>query len=287
MGRELQGAALVIQEKVVTHGESRVDYGNERPKYRALSRRIDLYYRDLLRPLEALHARLETMLGLPEVAKDDSPFSYNRARQRQADLALEAFLTELAGPDRSEEGFVKGGIESDTADGIIQQQNVLSFATGLQRGSDLLNRGQTLQAGRNNPATEKMLENAFQRLSVGGQMRLEEIKDEIHGVLAGGAEAGLNPLEVARQLSKQFDQYSSYEFQRLARTEAAYASEEGVRGQLEAYGVTAYQILVDAGACPICIPYANQIIEVGGDLPPYHIQCLCTVSPAGIGEMLL
>lgn len=279
----------MIELKQISDGSSRVDYGTERPRYRALARRIDLYYRDLLHPLEVLQQRLETMLGLPKVTKADEPFRFNRARQRATDAALDTFLEAFAGPDRSEAGFVAGGITSDTPDGIIQQQNILSFAVGLQRGSDLLNQRQTLTAARNNPATEKMLEKAFARLSANGQMRLEGVRDDIHGILAGGSQAGLNPLEVARQLTAQFDEYSSYEFQRLARTEAAYASEEGARAQMEEYGVTAYIWLIDASACPLCQGYVGIVIDARDtdNLPPGHPSCLCSASPAGIGEELL
>ena len=281
---------MAVTEKQLGDGSAEVSYGTEKPRYRALRRQIEAYYADLLRPLDMLQGRLETALGLPQTTKADTEaFRYNKARQRATDAAIDAFLTELAGPDRTEEGFVQGGIESDTPDGVIQQHNVMSYAVGLQRGSDLLNRPQTLTAARNNPATEKMLENAFARLSQNGQMRLEEVRDDIHGILAGGAEAGLSPLDVARQLSKQFDQYSSYEFQRLARTEAAFASEEGSRAQMEDLGVTAYIWLIDASACPICQAYVGQVIAADDrdNLPPAHPNCLCSASPAGIGELLL
>lgn len=278
----------MIELKQLGDGSAQVDYGSEKPRYRALARSIDRYYRDLLRPLDVLQDRLERALGFNgqktalarvldfrRAVKDqaeDTAFRFNKQRQRLVDYAIDTFLTELAGPDRSEEGFIAGGIESDTPDGIIQQHNVMAYAVGLQRGSDLLQQRQTLTAARNNPATEKMLENAFARLSQNGQMRLEEVRDEIHGILAGGAQAGLSPLDVARQLSKQFDQYSSYEFQRLARTEAAFASEEGARAQMEDLGVTHYIWLIDASACPRCQGYVGQIIaaEDVDNLPPAH-----------------
>lgn len=279
----------MIELKQIGDGSARVDYGTEKPRYRAIAAQIDRFYRDLLRPLAALQTRLETILGLPQATKAEDPFRFNRARQRATDAAIDAYLDELAGPDRTEEGFVKGGIESDTPDGVIQQHDVMAYAVGLQRGSDLLQQAQTVTAARNNPATERMLENAFARLSSGGQMRLETVRDDIHGILAGGAEAGLSPLAVGRQLADQFDSYSRYEFQRLARTEAAYASEEGVRAQLEDLGVTAYQWLISAGACVICQGYQDQVIAADDtdNLPPAHPNCACSVAPAGIGELML
>jgi SPP1 gp7 family putative phage head morphogenesis protein len=277
-----------IELKQVGHGDAQVDYGSEKPRYGALRRQIERYYNDLIVPLDKLKSKAEIIIGVAfaKVA-DDEPFRYNAARRRLMDAAISTFLDDLAGVDRSEEGFIAGGIESDTPDGIIQQHNVMAYAVGLQRGSDLLNVAQTLTAARNNPATEKMLENAFARLSQNGQMRLEEVRDEIHSILASGAQAGLSPLDVSRQLSARFDEYSAYEFQRLARTEAAFASEEGAREQMEELGVTTYTVLVDASACSICQGYVGQIIPADGDLPPYHPNCLCASAPAGIGELLL
>lgn len=284
------GSVIQVDTRQVGHGDAAISYGSgEKPRYAAIRRAADRYYGDLVFAVASLRTKIGHSLAMEITKSEPPPFEYNRRLRRLVDGLVGAFLDEIAGPDRSEAGFVQGGIESETPDGIIQGQNILCYAVGLQRGSDLLNRAQTLQASRNNPATEKMLSNAFARLSQGGEMRLEGVRDDIHGILTSAARAGLNPLETARQLGQQFDQYEGWEFQRLARTEAAYASEEGVREQLESYGVSHYIWLISDGACPICQGYVGQIIEAGDtdNLPPSHPNCACASAPAGIGEMML
>lgn len=270
--------------KAITHGDAEVSFGGgEKPKYRALGQAINGYYADLLKPLEVLQRKTYAALGIgkPRKADGEEAFTYSEAQRIQIDAAIDGFLATLAGPDRSASGFIAGGIESDAADGVIQQRNLFSFAVGLQRASGLLETAQTLQADRNSPATRAMLEHAFARLSEGGALRLEGVRDEIHGILTSATEAGISPLETARQLSAQFDQYKSFEFQRLARTEAAFAAEEGTREQFRDLGVERVEVLISAGACPICQSYEGQVfsLEDLGSLPPYHPNCLCSVVP--------
>jgi hypothetical protein len=262
--------------KQLGHGDAEVTYGGgEKPRYGALRRAISRYYADLLRPLGSLRKAAFLALPFPDPAKakqDDEPFRYTAAQKRLIDDAIDIFLDEIAGPDRTREGFVAGGAESDTSDGIIQQHDILAYAVGLMRGADLMDAAQTLQAGRQNPAVQEMLEHAFDRLSDKGALRLELVRDDIHGILAGAQAAGLNPLETARQLGDQFDEYAGWEFQRLARTEAAFASEAGVRDQMGDMGVERVEWLISDGACPICEGYDGQQFDIDDEdnLPPGH-----------------
>jgi SPP1 gp7 family putative phage head morphogenesis protein len=267
-----------------SHGDSQISYGNgEKPKYHALRAAIDGYYRDLLRPLDELRTAIFTALPVrdPGKAAKSEPFRYTAAVRRVIDTALDLFLTELAGPDRTREGFVQGGAETETPDGILQQRSLFAYAVGLQRGASLLQAEQSLQAGRQSPAVTAMLDHAFARLSEGGKLRLESVRDDIHSVLVSAQDAGLNPLVTARQLAAQFDQYSGWEFQRLARTEAAFAAEEGTRNQFVDLGVTHVEWLISSGACPICEGFAGQVFEVDDtdNLPPAHPNCMCSCNP--------
>lgn len=273
----------------VSHGDSQISYGNgEKPKYYALRSAIDGYYRDLLRPLDALRTAVFTALPVrdPGKAAKTEPFRYTAAVRRVIDAALDLFLAELAGPDRSRAGFMQGGSQADTPDGILQQRSLFSYAVGLQRGASLLHAEQSLQAGRQSPAVTAMLDNAFSRLSEGGKLRLESVRDDIHSVLVAAQDAGLSPLNTARQLAAQFDQYSSWEFARLARTESAFAAEEGTRNQFEALDVTHVEILISSGACPVCEGFAGKVFALDdeADLPPYHPNCCCSISPAEAPE---
>ncbi len=263
-------------------GDAQVSYGSsERPQYRALKDAIQGLYNDLLRPLAALQSEAFLMLGLPQ-PKAEAPFRYTAAMRRVIDDAISIYLAEIAGPVRTREGYVEGGPEADTADGVLQQWQRFSFAVGLRRGADLTDRAQTLSAERNSPATRAMLDNAFTRLSEGGALKLEKVRDEIHGILAGATDAGLGPLDTARQLSNRFEQYKRFEFERLARTEAAFASIEGSRGQMQDLGVRYVRWLLSAGACPICQSFEGLLIGIDETdrHPPGHPNCLCDLAPA-------
>ncbi|HEY9016239.1 MAG TPA: hypothetical protein VIM84_14395, partial [Gemmatimonadales bacterium] len=249
----------------------------------ALKEAIQGYFDDLLPIIQTLEEAVFSALPtVPEPKAEPSPFRYTAASRRVVDAAIDLFLNEMAGPERSREGFVEGGMESDTPDGVIQLRNVFSFAVGARRGADLLNAAQTVTAGRQSPAVRQMLDSAFTRLSENGKLRLEGVRDEIHGILVSATDAGLGPLDVARQLRNRFDAYKGYEFERLARTEAAFAAEAATREQLSEYGVSLVKILLAAGACPICQGYENQLIpiEETDSLPPYHPNCACSVVAA-------
>ena len=269
----------------VSHGDAEVSYGNgEKPRYGALRRAINAYYNDLLRPLNALREAVFAALPFPDPAKDDGeeqPFRYTAASRRVIDRAVEIFLEEMAGPDRTRAGFVDGGAESDSPDGVIQQRDVFTYAIGLQRGAELMDAEQSMQPGRTSPAVKQMLDHAFDRLSENGKLRLEGVRDEIHESLVNAQDAGLSPLETARNLAGRFDQYAGWEFQRLARTEAAFASEAGVRDQLQDLGVQQVEVLVSADACELCDGYDGQTFDITDDdnLPPYHPNCLCSTAP--------
>lgn len=274
----------ITLERQIGHGDAHVHYGSgERPRYSALARQIDAFYADLQPPLAELREAVFLATQLPEVEKaEDGPvFRYTAKRRRVLDAAITKFLDTVAGPDRTRAGFVNGGIASDTPDGIIQQREILSYAVGLRRASDLVGAPQTLLAGRADPAVTEMLNGAFKRLSDNGTLRLESVRDDIHGILVSGTEAGLSPLDVGRQLSKRFDQYSGYEFERLARTESAFAAIAGNREQFREMDVLYVQWLLDVSACPLCQPYEGKpfSIEDVANHPPRHPNCLCDLVP--------
>ena len=248
----------------------------ESPKYQALRRAIQLYYAALLVPLKRLEAAVFRALAMPGAKEaEEEPFDFTDADAALIDEAVDLFLTAMAGPNRSAIGFSQG-------DGVIQQQNTTLFATGLRRGAQLLEQGPTLRGERESPAVRAMLDDAFARLSENGALRLEAVRDEIHGVLVAGQAAGLSPLAVGRQLAAQFDAYASHEMQRLARTESAFAAEAGTRAQLADLDVSEVEWLISAGACVICEelaaggPYA---LEDTDSLPPAHPNCCCSISP--------
>lgn len=264
-------------------GDAEVSFGaSETPKYRALKDAINGMYADLLRPLTDLESEAFLMLGLPKPKAES--FRYTAAMRRTLDQAIDLYLEAIAGPDRSREGYVEGGPDADTPDGVLQQWQRFSFAVGLRRGAELADRPQTLSAERQSPATRAMLDNAFTRLSEGGRLKLEKHRDQIHSVLVTATDAGLSPLNTGRQLSKLFNEYSQRQFTVLARTEAAFAAIEGSTNQMRELGVRYLIYLFDVNACPICRSFEGLLIGIDETdrFPPgaTHPQCLCDLAPA-------
>lgn len=237
-------------------------------------------------PESAREPLAELLLSSPRMRKDEESFRYLARHKRVIDDAIDLFLNEMAGPDRSREGFVEGGIESDTPDGVMQQRSVFTHAVGVQRAAQVVGVDSTVTSGRQSPAVKAMLDNAFTRLSEGGRLRLEGVRDEIHSVLVSGTDAGLGPIEVGRQLSKQFNQYERFEFERLARTEAAFAAEAGTREQYREFGVQFVRWVISSGACQLCVAFEGQLvpIEETENQPPIHPNCLCSTIPVGLDE---
>lgn len=279
---------MTILEKQISYGDQRVDYGTgEAPRYRGLRNTIDGMYNEMLRPLSELRETVFTFLPIDDPVKmDDSGFRYLARHRRILNEAVDLFLTEMAGPDRTRAGFVAGGIESDAGDGIIQQRDIFAHSLGVARAGQVVGglARATVGTGRQSPAVQKMLEHAFDRLSEKGTLRLERIRDQIHGILVSSTDAGLSPIATGRILSKQFDKYTDYDFQRLARTESACAAEAGTQQQFREFGVTHVRWLLSSGACPRCEAYRDQIIEIDDsvNLPPEHPNCLCSTSPLGV-----
>jgi SPP1 gp7 family putative phage head morphogenesis protein len=264
----------------VKQGDATVSYGgSEKPQYRALKQAIDGLYSDLLRPLERLEGQTYLLLGLPKPKAES--FRYTTAMRRVLDEAFDIYLAEIAGPDRSREGYVNGGPAADTPDGVLQQWQRFSFAVGLRRGSDLAQRPQTFSAERQSPAVRNMLDNAFTRLSEGGKLTLEKIRDEVHSILTSATQAGLSPLDTGRQLRDLFTDYKGYQFERLARTESAFAAISGSREQMADLGVTHVRWLFQSGACPVCLSFDGLLIPIEDTArhPPAHPSCLCDISP--------
>lgn len=247
-------------------------------QYDALREAIDAYAAALAQPLRDLRGAVFAAIGMADPTKaEEEPFRYVGQTRTEIDAALETFLIDLFGPRRDGLGFAS----DDYEDGVIQEQSVESFLVGVERGAALAGAAEALALTRSSPATLAMLGNAFARLSERGTLVLEGIRDEVHGILTSGAAAGLSPLDVGRQLAGLFDDYSRSQFDRLARTEAAFASIEGSREQYRALDVTQVEILVQIDACPICEPYDGQVFALTdtANQPPYHPNCLCDMMP--------
>jgi hypothetical protein len=136
-------------------------------------------------------------------------------------------------------------------------------------------------------AKQELLSNAFAKLSDGGRLRLEDQLVELKTILNDGLAEGLNPLEMARSMSDRFDQYERYEFERLARTEIAFAQNAGQVEEAKAEDVDVSQVDTSAfPAHPNCMcDYLVEYDENGNGALKYNVSAqACEVCQAFVQD---
>lgn len=251
--------------------DARVSYGEgEVPADERISTAIDGMYGDLVDAVRALREDWWRILRLPEataqrraasgVTKDEESdlFTFTVEQERALDRAIERFLETMAGNDRTRLGFTT----TATADGVLQQWEIFAHSLGVRRAMEMSEvDAAALTPDRSSAAVRNLLDSAFDRLSTAGRLRLEDDLPAIKNILREGVELGENPLSVARTLTSEFDSYEGWRFQRLARTEIAFAQTQGQMDEFRAEGD------IDTS-------------EIEGRTPPYHPNCVCSVSLA-------
>jgi hypothetical protein len=186
---------------------------------------------------------------------EGDPFSYTPEQEAAFDRAIEQFLTTMAGKYRDKIGFTA----QDGGDGVIQQWERFAHSLGVGRAVEMTGaEAAMVLPGRNSMAIVDLLNNAFDRLSDNGRLRLETSLDGLKDIIREGMDLGQNPIVVAREMSGRFDSYAGWEFQRLARTEISFAQNAGLIDEFGAEGV--------------------DMSGVSEDPPPFHPNCLCSLS---------
>jgi len=112
---------------------------------------------------------------------------------------------------------------------------------------------------------------AFERLSVQGQSRLAAHltgPGSVQEILEQGIAESVNPVQLARDLSRRWNDYERWEYTRLARTEVAFAQNRGAREELQAEG---YQ-------------YPDWLEDY---MPPIHVNCCCGLTTTDTGLVVL
>jgi hypothetical protein len=161
----------------------------------------------------------------------------------------------MAGQYRDRMGFAN----PDTGDGIIQQWDRFAHAIGVTRATEMSGaEAAQILPGRNSDAIRSLMENAFERLSDQGTLRLEGQLGELRTILSEGMALGSNPIEISREMAGRFDSYEGWEFERLARTEVAFSQNAGLMDEFNAEGIN------------------MSLVE--GDVPPWHPNCMCSIS---------
>lgn len=254
----------------------------EQPTYPAQGQVIDEMLAGLRDAGERLRKAMWRAASLPQQAAarfnagDAAPMALTDAQKTALDDAIAQFLAEFAGDGQDEAGFVSAASE----DGLLQSYLRLGHAVGVDRATELT-QAQTaaFAPARESPQIRKLLTDAFQRLSTNGQLKIGAKLDAIRDVIVSGVGAGKSAFDVAGDLTEAFDGLAGYDFERLARTEMAFASNAGSADEWRAEGVTEFDPVISALACPICTAYAGTVLGPDGDLPPWHPNCLCSLAP--------
>lgn len=168
------------------------------------------------------------------------------------DNAIEVFLERMMGDISTPLAFSR-------SNGIVQRWERFAFIIGSNRAVEISDsEASALGEEEITASIQAMLLHAFDRLSVGGRIRLANDLDEIEDMLIVAVAESMNPLVVSRDLSEKFDSYESWEFERLARTEIAFAQNRGQRDEFAALG------------------FDSSFVDV--ESPPFHPNCLCALT---------
>jgi len=216
----------------------------------------------------------------------DETFELTDAQTKAIDKAISSFIADMVGKDQTEAGF--SGTES--ADGTVQHYERLAHAVGVNEAVRLTDaQAAAFQPTRESPEIQALLQGAFGRLSENGKLRIGSQLGDIKEVLAEGMLSGRSPLDVADELNDRFTGYEEHEWERLARTEAAFAANQGQIDEYGAEGVEELENLVSALACSVCQAFAGVRVKVSEAVPgenvgPFHPHCMDTTIPVVPGS---
>lgn len=186
----------------------------------------------------------------------------NRLEMLKANIGLELIsgheeLTKFMG------GILQGRTESE-----------------LKRQAGIL--GKTIQ---NNAKTANAIVNAsFHNATFSDRIWLYQdlMKADLSKLLQSGLIAGKNPRQLATELKKKFDT-STFNAERLMRTELARVQTEAQKQSFERNGFKEYEFIVNGGCCPICEAlkgkhFKVEKMAVGENAPPMHPHCRCSTA---------
>jgi SPP1 gp7 family putative phage head morphogenesis protein len=108
------------------------------------------------------------------------------------------------------------------------------------------------------------------------------LRNDLNGLLQSGLIQGKNPRLLARDIKKKFDT-STYNAERLMRTELARVQTEAQKQSFERNGFTEYEFIVNGGCCDICAALSGKHFKVdkmmpGENAPPMHPHCRCSTA---------
>lgn len=186
----------------------------------------------------------------------------NRLEMLKANIGLEL----IAGHDELDK-FMSGILKGRTEEELARQAGIL---------------GKTI---KNNAKLAHAIPNAsFHNATFSDRVWLYQdlMKADLSKLLQSGLIAGKNPRVLASELKNKFD-VSTYNAERLMRTELARVQTEAQKQSFERNGFDEYEFIVNGGCCDICAALSGKHFKVakmmpGLNAPPMHPHCRCSTA---------
>jgi len=205
------------------------------------------------------------------------------------------------------EQIESGFFEVDNADDIWANTHIRgAYNQGLKRGYEQVNaEALSADAGFYQGSKASFLRDAFasdvsiDRLKILYTMNTNELKGitnamskEMNRLLAEGIGNGLNPREVARNITQSMPRITRKRALTIARTEIVRAHGEGQLNSYERLGIESVTVMAewktagDDRVCPLCNPLEGVVMTMkeARGLIPRHPNCRCAYVPANVGE---
>ena len=141
-----------------------------------------------------------------------------------------------------------------------------SHDLGIEQGRELLGLVQEAIGASRAGSVQKLVADGFDRLTEGSRLKLGDFLEgtgypggSVREVLERAFTEGATPIEAGRDLAARWDGFEQHEFERLCRTEVAFAQIRGKVDEWRAAGYTLQGVVAD-------------------EQPPFHPHCVCDLT---------
>lgn len=186
----------------------------------------------------------------------------NRLEMLKANIGLEL----ISGHEELDK-FMEGILQGRTEDELKRQAGIL--------GKTVKNNAQKANA---------IVNGSFHNATFSDRIWMYQdlMKSDLSKLLQSGLIQGKNPRVLARDLKKTF-QTSTFNAERLMRTELARVQTEAQKQSFIRNGFDQYEFIVNGGCCPICEGLSGKHFKVdkmmpGENAPPVHPHCRCSTA---------
>jgi SPP1 gp7 family putative phage head morphogenesis protein len=186
----------------------------------------------------------------------------NRLEMLKANIGLEL----IKGHDELEK-FMEEILQGRTMEELERQAGIL---------------GKTVR--NNAKAAHAIVNSSFHNATFSDRIWMYQdlLRDDLDKLLQQGLIQGKNPRVLAREVKKKFGA-STYNAERLMRTELARVQTEAQKQSFERNGFDFYEFIVNSGCCSVCQAISGKRFRVdkmmpGKNAPPMHPHCRCSTA---------